>query len=476
MSLGQGLARLVGIGTMAIMARALAKEDVAAYRQTFLAYASIAPFLTLGIGQGMYYFLPSEKERLRGRVSDGLFALGIAGILFAIFIAFGGNQFLAKRFSNPQVAQLLLWMIPYSLITIPASVVESVLVARDRVGLASVFGVLRQLLIGAATLLPLLIWQTTQAPLIGNVVASILLGIVGLGLVYQSVPADSFWPSYSGIKELLGFTIPLALAGMFGALSLQMDKLIVAFLCSPEEFIEYSFGAMEIPLIGIVTGALTSVTLAEMRTSIVDNNPDRALHLFRQVARKSSYIILPAMVFLLITADTFIQYLYTSEYKNSVFPFRMYLILLPVRTVVFGSLIMALGRSRFILIRSAIGLAINGVLSTLLVWKYGPWGAVVATLLTIYIWSVPANLYILAKDLTRKWHEILPLQEIFGTLVSLVPLAIVSLVVMWLVENIHIEFAIITLLFAAFLIYYWNNRLFTFEEIRQKLAARGNNA
>jgi O-antigen/teichoic acid export membrane protein len=468
---GQGLARILGLVITMVMARVLLKEDLAAFRQTFLAYSTVVPLLSLGVGQGMYYFLPTEKARLRGRVTDGIAALGAMGCLFAVFLVLGGNEILARGFANPQVARLLLWMIPFTIISLPATAAESVLVARDRVMLASAFGVGRQILICVATLVPLVFWKNAEAPLIGNVVAATLMGCVAIGLMIRSVPNDSFMPSLAGIKELLFFTVPLALAGMFGALAMQLDKFIVAVLCSPEEFAVYSLGAIEVPLIAVVTSALTAVTLADMRKSVVADNKHEALRLFREVATKSSYVILPIMLFLMITADTFIEYLYSDAYKDSAVPFRIYLTLLPIRTVVFGSLIMAFGRNRFILFRAMIGLALNAVLSTILVWNFGPWGAVVATVTTIYLWDVPANIYVLSQELQNRWYEILPFREYGNVCLALVPLVVISIIIAGTVESIHAEFALIAMCFAAYLAVYWNDRLYSYRDLNAKIAS-----
>lgn len=468
LSLGQGLAAVTGLATAMVMARVLLKEDLAAYRQTLLAYNMLAPFLSLGVGQGIYYFLPSEETRVRGRVLDGLFSLGAMGLVFAIFIAIGGNEILARRFSNPKVARMLLWMIPYSIVTLPATAAASVFVVRDRVLLSSVFGVVRQLCIGAATLIPLLFWKTAESSLVGNVVASVLLGLIAIYLMIQSVPNDSATPSLKGIKELLFFTLPLALAGMFGTISMQLDKVIVSLFCPPADFAVYALGAIELPVIGIVTGALTSIALADMRRSIVAGKKAEALRLFKQVAEKSSLIIFPVILFCSITADTLIQYLYTSSYSQSTVPFRLYLILLPIRTVVFGSLLMALGKSGFILVRSIVGLVCNLILSALLVWKWGPWGAAVATLLTIYVWVVPANLYVLSDELETPWYNILPLPQFAKVCLAMVPLVIFAALVIHIFENTHIEFTVLTTGFLFYLAVFWNDKLYSFSQLKSK--------
>ena len=469
LSVGQGLAKVVGLVVVMLMARFLLKEDLAAYRQAFLAYLAVGPILGLGIGQGMYYFLPAETERLSGRVADGVAALGIMGILFAVFIGLGGNEILAQRFSNPKVSRLLLWMIPYAIVTIPASVAESVMVARERVLLASVFGVARQLVIGIATLIPLFFWQTADAPMIGNVVASVLMGLAGIGLMFRSAAGGSIWPSLSGIKELLLFTVPLAAGGMVATLSARLDQLIVSALRSPDEFAVYSLGAMEIPLIGMVTGAITSVALADMRKSVVQGDRDEALRLFRTIGSKTSLVLLPMMVFFLITATTVIEYLYTTEFTDSAIPFRFYLLLLPVRTVVFGSLLVSLGLNQFLFYASAVGLLLNGLLSWIMVSNFGPWGAVAATVLTIYLWNLPICLYKLAKELNRRWFDILPFGDMGRILLDLVPVTLLSLTLLFLVQNVHLQFGLILATFAGFLLWYWNGRLYSFDQLMSKL-------
>ena len=455
---------------MMVMARELTKTDLAAYRQTFLAYSMVIPILGLGVGQAMYYFLPAEKERMRGRVMDGVAALGAMGLAFALFVALGGNELLATRVKNPQVARLLLWLIPYAIVSVPASATESVLVARDKALMASVYGVIRQLFVGVSTIIPLMFWSTAEAPLIGNVVASILMGFAGISLMFRSVSGGSAWPKLSGIQELLFFAVPLALGSMISTISKQLDQVIVSVLRPPAEFAEYSLGAMELPLVGIITGALTSVMLADMRKSIVAGDKEKALRLFHTVGEKSSLIMLPVMVFLLLTADTVIQYLYTTGYADSAYPFRIYLTLLPIRTVVFGSLLLAMGLNKFVLYRCIAGLVFNLILSAILVWQIGPIGAAFATVATMYFCEVPACIIMLAHKLEKSWLDIMPYRAMARIMLDLIPVTILSLIIMWQIDNVHVEFFLISLSFALFSLYYWNEKLYSLSDIQRWVA------
>jgi len=453
-----------------VMARVLVKEDLAAYRQTFLAYLAVAPLITMGIGQGMFYFVPVEEKRIRGRVFDGMLVAGIFGVLFALFILFGGNELLAARFDNPKVAHLLLWLIPYTIVTTPADLTNSVLVARDRAQLAAVFGVVKQLAIGLSAIVPLIIWETAESSLIGNVTASIMMGLVGCLLIFRNTPTEWASPHIDGIKELLRFSAPLSLAGMFGTLSLQLDKIIVSLMCSPAEFAVYSLGAIEIPLIGIVTGATTSVMLVDMRRAIDKGDKAEALRLFRMIAEKTSLVLFPAMVFLMLMADTLMVYLFSSEYVESAVPFRIYLLLLPVRTVLFGSLLMALGKSRFILFRTVVGFFINLTLSTFMVWNFGSPGAVVATILTVYIWVTPAHFFVIRSELKVRYRDILPLRNMSVTALALFPLGLLGLLIRSTVGGMHLQFALVVLSFSIFVGVYWHGRLYTFDRLKAQFA------
>ncbi len=453
-----------------IMARLLTKGDLAAYRQAFLAYETVTPLLAMGISQGMYYFLPTEKVRVRGRVADGMLVLAAMGVVFAIFLACGGNELLAARFTNPQVARMLLWMIPFTIITLPSNASSNVFIATNHVNLSVVFGIVRQLVIGVATILPLLIWRNVSAPFLGNISASMLMSIASFALVLRCLPNDPWMPAWSGIKELVSFTVPLALAGMVGTITRQVDKLVVSLLCPPEEFAVYSLGAIEIPLISMVTGAITSITLLEMRKSIGEGDKEKALQLFRRTAETTALIIFPALMFFMLTADSFIQLLYTDKYADSVVPFRWYLTLLPIRTVVFGSLIIALGKSQSLLFRSVTGLILNVVVSAIFVWKFGPWGAVAATVLTIYLWIVPLSMAIIAGEMNCRWREILPFASWARTSVQISPLLLIWLVCTWAIGNQLVEFVAVAVGFAAYLAWYWHGKLYSVDEIRARLA------
>jgi O-antigen/teichoic acid export membrane protein len=106
LSLGKSLTGLVMLATAMVLARVLTKHDFATVQQTLLAYQFIAPLLLLGLPEAAFYFLPGETKRPRGVLIDNLTLLVALSCMFSLFLALGGNELLAMRFDNPDLAEL----------------------------------------------------------------------------------------------------------------------------------------------------------------------------------------------------------------------------------------------------------------------------------------------------------------------------------------------------------------------------------
>ncbi len=115
----------------------------------------------------------------------------------------------------------------------------------------------------------------------------------------------------------------------------------------------------------------------------------------------------------MVVAEPFIFTLYSDKYEASVYPFRGYLCVIPVRTVQWGSVLMALGMTKEVLYRSIVGLVFDAVLSVILVTWLGATGAAWATVATLFGWSVPFSLaVIIARGFGVSPKKTFPLVDI----------------------------------------------------------------
>ena len=104
--------------------------------------------------------------------------------------------------------------------------------------------------------------------------------------------------------------------------------------------------------------------------------------------------------------------IFSDEYLDSAHPFRFYLSVLPVRIVTFTVMIMASGKNHLILIRSVVDLCVNIILSLVFVYFFGYIGAVVGTIMMIYLWHVPFNLIVISRAFQTKLSNIFPYAQL----------------------------------------------------------------
>ena len=471
LSLGRTMAGVSSLVVFAILSRAFDKTDYAAFRQTVLAYMIVAPFLTVGLNQGIYYFLPEEKHRIRGRIVDVLLVLLISSLSFAAFVGLGGNELIAARFSNPAVAKLLLFLIPFVFANVVIQIVDPIMTTQNRVVELSVFSVFSRILAGVLTVVPLVLWTTPAAAIHGKVIGSLLAAGVGLWLIWKMLPKDDWRPSLASIWEMTKFSLPLGFASMVGVMNVQLDKFVVSSMLPPEEFAVFTNGAVEIPLIGILTGSIVTVLMVDMRQAILEGRSEDALSLFRKTAYKSSIVLFPVAIYLFIFADSFMVTLFSEEYLASSAPFRVYLLLIPIRTVAFSALLLSLGMNMQILVRGLLGLVVNLVLNILLVRWMGSIGAAISTVLLVGVWTLPFNLFYLSRRMKTPWQKFLPLAHFGQVILQLIGFTIVMIGLAFLLSGWpHILRLVISSAIATvWMAIWWNGRIYQSSQLMARL-------
>jgi len=471
LSFGRVLTGMIGIVSAMVLARLLTKGQYATYQQTFLAFTFVSPLMILGLPQALYYFLPAERVRQRGLVLDTLLISLALGSLFTIFIFFGGASLLAWRFSNPALENTLLYLAPYPFFVLPMGLIGAVLVIREKITALTTYNVITQFAIGVAVIISVVVWQTGIASIIGKVAITVPVGAAAVFLTFHYLPNDKTRPSLDSMLTVLKYALPLGLSTLIGRIVLQLDKIIVSSMSTPEDFAVYANGAVEIPLIGVITGSITAVVLADMRKSVVDGKIQEAVNLFKLTAEKSSLILLPAMAFLMVSGDSFIQTVFSEKYAQSVDPFRIYLLMLPMRTVVFGSLMIALGKPRSILFRASISLILNVSLSILLVSLIGNIGAAIATVTVNLLWAFPFSTWVISKESKTPALSLLPLGH-FGRcfLFLLIPSAL-ALAVQQFVRDFEPVWQLASqgAIFWLVVAWWWNGKLFSFTKVLKKI-------
>lgn len=394
---GGAASAVVGLIIAAVLARVLDKSDYATYRQTLLAYNLAAPILSLGLPSALYYFMPDEESRARGVLLENLVLLGIAGLALSLFLALGGNGLLAHHFRNPELEKTLLVFSPYPILMLPASATAACLMVKDKTLWVAFHTLGTRIVTLILVFAAILLNPTPFMAVVGLVVAAVITFASGIALMMRSVSGSISAISLAGMKKQLAYSVPLGVGVMIGTLNINLDKLLVSIFTTPDNFAVYVNGAMEIPFIGVITGSATAVLLPEMRRLFKEGNAGEALALWKRAGIKSGSIIIPMMGLLLILAPDLMALLYSEKYRSSADVFRIYLLLLPIRIVIFGAVFQVAGRTDLIMKRSAMTLGFNLVLSVCFAIFLGYRFIAVSTVIVVYLIAVPYCLWKVAS-------------------------------------------------------------------------------
>jgi O-antigen/teichoic acid export membrane protein len=138
-----------------------------------------------------------------------------------------------------------------------------------------------------------------------------------------------------------------------------------------------------------------------------DGDTAEIARLLRAAVRKLSLIVLPAFVFMLSFSHDFVVLVFTPKYVESVQVFRLYLLLVPLHSVVLSPVPQAFGLTRINFYISLAGVVVKAVGSFVLLRMLGYYGPAAATVAANYFCAIVYFVVIL-RLLRRSAATLLP--------------------------------------------------------------------
>lgn len=387
-------------------------KDYGIYRQFLLITETSIPILGLGLNISIYYFLTKYENHITLLKKVLNFILGIIIVLFLLYLLNIGN-FFSNIFNSEEISGLFVYVIPYIALMILLPILHAFFIHNNITKL--LFWINSSL---AIIYLLITVWGLfyNRTPFFLVLSRILYLGITCVALIwllyskfYKKI--NNVIENYS-LKDLIYYSLPIGMATIIGIVSLQVTRFIVSTNYSIEEFAIYSNGAFEIPFIGLITSTITMVSLSELIKLCESNKLKNALDLFHKIAEGSALFIFPIAIFFYIYSSDFIQLMFGSKYTGSTIFFKIFLIIVPFRIILYGPILIALGKRHVLLYRSVWELIINIILSLLLMQFFGLIGIAISTVISAVLWNIPYNLYYIKKGFACKTSVLLPYKRL----------------------------------------------------------------
>lgn len=371
------LKSLVGIA----LARLITPKELGTYRQLFLIYSTFSTLMLLGIPQSLLYFLPKavDANTQKNIITRTMGLVSLLALLFALSILIFRHE-VAYRFNNPQIGNLLLVFAIYPLFMFTTQLFNSVMLGLKQPKSTAKFTLFSitcdfVLILGVAVIwknLTTIVWAVIFSAFLQWLYARIKLGKIN----------SVFDPSvYTGFKEQLHYAVPLGLSSIIGMLSVQLDKFMISGFFTPEQFAVFSIGAMELPLVGILSNSVNSILLPNL--NMADHS--QGSQLYSAAVRKNALLIFPLSVLFFLLARPLMIFLYGLQYADAALYFKIYLFTLPLRAATYGIIFQAMGKTRVIMLNSVLVLLSNLILNYFFIQLWGMKGAAIATVVVTWM-------------------------------------------------------------------------------------------
>jgi O-antigen/teichoic acid export membrane protein len=147
------------------------------------------------------------------------------------------------------------------------------------------------------------------------------------------------------VREIAAYAVPLLLASGISVLGLRFDQFAVAHALGTAMFAIYAVGAFELPLYSLLKSSSTAALMPEIAAAAKVRDWSAVLSIWHDLLRKNAAMVLPLSAALVMFADDFITLLFGTAYRPAAPVFAIFSLLGPVRTVTFGLILRALGRT-----------------------------------------------------------------------------------------------------------------------------------
>lgn len=377
--LGRTAAFVFSFALPLVLARIFSAEEFGLYKQLFLIHGTLAAILTLGFSASLYYFVPRHAPReQQAYVAQTVLVLAVAGLLGAGgLIGFASE--IGARLNNPALTHYLPYLAAFTVLTLVASLLETLMIVLKRAELASAasFGseLCRSAILTAAALLTHSMVALVLAALLwaAGRMALLLWYLRRLGIDWRQRPQPA------RLRAQFRFALPFGLALIAWTLANNLHLYAVASVYSPALFAIYSVGCLQIPALAIVFETVSDLTLVRITELHKEGRLDDAVALLGASVTKLGLILFPVYAWFLLQARDVLLLLYTDKFAGSVEIFQVFLATIPLAALELDYIARAFADTRFILQINLIRLLLSGLLLLILMEPLGPVGAALAT-------------------------------------------------------------------------------------------------
>lgn len=339
-----------GIVSSMILSRYFDKADYGTYKQVLYVYNTLLTVFTLGLPKAFSYFLPrvkiSQAKSLIKKITNLFFILGF---LFSVLLFLFSSQ-IASFLKNPDLVLALRIFAIVPFLMLPTMGLEGILATYKKTKFMAIYTIVTRIVMLLCVAIPVMVFGVGYiGAILGFVIASFVSFILALNFKYFPVKRQGNEKCNITNIEIFKFSLPLLYASLWGTIIASSDQFFISRYFGNEIFAEFSNGFMELPFVGMLTGACATVLspiFARMNHEKLDLQSE-IFPIWASVFKKTAMLIYPLIAYCWVFADTVMIVMYGQQYENSYIYFRIKLIANFFTLIVYAPLIINIGKVKF---------------------------------------------------------------------------------------------------------------------------------
>ena len=435
-----------------ILSRYFNKADYGTYKQVMYVYNTLLMVFTLGLPKAYSFFLPrvgiSQSKSLIKKITRLFAFLGFAFSLVLFFF----SPLIASILHNPELTKALRVFAIVPFLMLPTMGLDGILASFKQTKFIAIYNVLTNIFKLLCVVLPVLVWNLGYVEaLVGFVIASAITFILAYYLRYYPIRNVVGVKCEISYKEIFQFSIPLLVASLWGIVIASTDQFFVSRYFGNEVFADFSNGSIELPFVGMITGACATVLSPIFsRMSHEKLNPKQEIYpLWMSVFEKTAKLIYPLVIYCLVFADVVMIVLYGQKYAGSDTYFRIKLITNFFTLIAYGPLVINIGKVKFYSNVHMITAFLVVILEFLSVKLFHSPYAISWVSMLCHLGKIFAMLWLVASFFGIRLVQLFPIKLIIRILI---PSTIILLLERWIMMDVF-HLSPISVLVVSFILY-----------------------
>ncbi len=423
--------------TSFILVRLLSTYDYGIFQQFIVVSRMFIPAVSSIVFNFVFYRFSEKDEELLSKGFALSHLLGVLSFLFSILVGY-------------IILQRVSWIFEigiaiYVLFVSSVSFYEHYLLSIKEYHRSSLYLIVVSIAFLIFAVLPAIFTKNVVYSIIGLILYAVLRYAWVMGAVWRDI--KDIKSAFESILSHIKYLFPLGGTYFSGSLSGSIDKLIISIFRLPSDFAHYVNGVISIPFIQIIVGSLVNALMPEFSESIKDDK-DAFIKKWHSSIIFTAIFLYPVIFFLFFFAKHVMVVLFSNNYIDSAFYFRVALFVLFVRVTTYGNLLSLLEKTKELFYITIIDLVLMFFASVIFYKLWGMVGPALAYVVVTYF-QIGLFLYVISKEMNIPINKILPYKELFNIFVFSL---IISFFVFYLVRLVGPSDDFIVVLFGGILL------------------------